>query len=204
MKLMKKVFFLYSLLSLIQPVFSENINPEILIDLKAQEMVAVIVSNQDLYSTDPEAFKDKIKDIFEPLVDFRRVAASVMGKKLYLEASPEQRKLFIEVFKKSLLDTYTDTLAQWGDQTIVTMFSEKQTFERIEDINQSLKTENNSYPITYKVRQSKGEWKIINIIVNGVNLGLTFRSQFRALAEEYKGDINLVIENWSGDAGITY
>tara|TARA_B100000029_G_scaffold508084_2_gene594142 strand:+ start:14312 stop:14917 length:606 start_codon:yes stop_codon:yes gene_type:complete len=201
---MKKVFFLYSLLSLIQPVFSENINPEILIDLKAQEMVAVIVSNQDLYSTDPEAFKDKIKDIFEPLVDFRRVAASVMGKKLYLEASPEQRKLFIEVFKKSLLDTYTDTLAQWGDQTIVTMFSEKQTFERIEDINQSLKTENNSYPITYKVRQSKGEWKIINIIVNGVNLGLTFRSQFRALAEEYKGDINLVIENWSGDAGITY
>lgn len=201
---MKKVFFLYSFLSLIQPVFSENINPEILIDLKAQEMVAVIVSNQDLYSTDPEAFKDKIKDIFEPLVDFRRVAASVMGKKLYLEASPEQRKLFIEVFKKSLLDTYTDTLAQWGDQTIVTMFSEKQTFERIEDINQSLKTENNSYPITYKVRQSKGEWKIINIIVNGVNLGLTFRSQFRALAEEYKGDINLVIENWSGDAGITY
>ena len=123
-------------------------------------------------------------------------------KENYLKSSTEQRSEFIEVFKNSLLDTYASTLAQWGDQKIVTNFSNKTTFEKIEDVNQDLLTESNSYPITYKVRKSGEGWKIINIIVNGVNLGLTFRNQFRALAEEFDGDIDKVILNWTSDANI--
>ena len=202
MKGMKKVFiFAFSLLFLV-PTNSSEINPQTFIDSNAQSMVQVIVNNQDLFESDPDLFKKKIKDIFEPMVDFRRVSASVMGKENYLQSSTEQRSEFIEVFKNSLLDTYASTLAQWGDQKIVTNFTNKTTFEKIEDVNQDLLTESNSYPITYKVRKSGEGWKIINIIVNGVNLGLTFRNQFRALAEEFDGDIDKVILNWTSDANI--
>ena len=202
MKRMKKVFiYVFSLLFLV-PANSNEINPETFIDSKAQSMVQVIVNNPDLFETDPNLFKKKIKDIFEPMVDFRRVSASVMGKENYLKSSTEQKSEFIEVFKNSLLDTYASTLAQWGDQKIVTNFTNKTTFEKIEDVNQDLLTESNSYPITYKVRKSGKGWKIINIIVNGVNLGLTFRNQFRALSEEFNGDIDKVILNWTSDANI--
>ena len=202
MKGMKKVFiYVFSLLFLV-PTNSSEINPQTFIDSNAQSMVQVIVNNQDLFESDPDLFKKKIKDIFEPMVDFRRVSASVMGKENYLKSSTEQRSEFIEVFKSSLLDTYASTLAQWGDQIIVTNFTNKTTFEKIEDVNQDLLTESNSYPITYKVRKSGEGWKIINIIVNGVNLGLTFRNQFRALAEEFDGDIDKVILNWTSDANI--
>ena len=47
-----------------------------------------------------------------------------------------------------------------------------------------------------------GGWLIINIIVNGVNLGLTFRNQFRALATEYDNDIDEIINNWISDASL--
>ena len=199
---MKKVFiYAFSLLFLV-PTNSSEINPQTFIDSNAQSMVQVIVNNQDLFESDPDLFKKKIKDIFEPMVDFRRVSASVMGKEIYLNSSTEQRSEFIEVFKNSLLDTYASTLAQWGDQKIVTNFTNKTTFEKIEDVNQDLLTESNSYPITYKVRKSGEGWKIINIIVNGVNLGLTFRNQFRALAEEFDGDIDKVILNWTSNANI--
>ena len=162
---MKKVFILaFSLLFLV-PANSGEINPETFIDSNAQSMVQVIVNNQDLFKSDPDLFKKKIKDIFEPMVDFRRVSASVMGKKNYLKSSAEQRSEFIEVFKNSLLDTYASTLAQWGDQKIVTNFTNKTKFEKIEDVNQNLLTESNSYPVTYKVRKSGEDWKIINIIV---------------------------------------
>ena len=202
MKGMKKVFiYAFSLLFLV-PTNSSEINPQTFIDSNAQSMVQVIVNNQDLFESDPDLFKKKIKDIFEPMVDFRRVSASVMGKENYLKSSTEQRSEFIEVFKNSLLDTYASTLAQWGDQKIVTNFTNKTTFEKIEDVNQDLLTESNSYPVTYKVRKSGEDWKIINIIVNGVNLGLTFRNQFRALAEEFDGDIDKVILNWTSDANI--
>ena len=202
MKRMKKVFvYAFSLLFLV-PANSSEINPQTFIDSNAQSMVQVIVNNQDLFESDPDLFKKKIKDIFEPMVDFRRVSASVMGKENYLKSSTEQRSEFIEVFKTSLLDTYASTLAQWGDQKIVTNFTNETTFEKIEDVNQDLLTESNSYPITYKVRKSGEGWKIINIIVNGVNLGLTFRNQFRALVEEFDGDIDKVILNWTSDANI--
>jgi len=178
-------------------------NPHEFIDAKAQEMVSVIRNNQQLFAEDPELFKDKINFIFEPMVDFRRVGASVMGKKYYLAASKAQRLQFIESFKTSLLDTYSSTLAQWGDQKIITIFPESSDFKKTEDVRQNLIASSNIYPITYKVRKDKnGDWLIINIIVNGVNLGLTFRNQFQALAKEHNENIDEVIKYWTSDANL--
>ena len=178
-------------------------NPHEFIDAKAQEMVSVIRNNQQLFAEDPELFKDKINFIFEPMVDFRRVGASVMGKKYYLAASKAQRLQFIESFKTSLLDTYSSTLAQWGDQKIITIFPESSDFKKTEDVRQNLIASSNIYPITYKVRKDKnGDWLIINIIVNGVNLGLTFRNQFQALAKEHNENIDEVIKHWTSDANL--
>ena len=178
-------------------------SPHQFIDLQAQEMVSIIINNQELYYEDPELFKNKINTVFEPMVDFRRVGASVMGKKYYLAASASQRLKFIQSFKTSLLDTYSSTLAQWGDQKINTIFPEVSEFKRTEDVQQNLITSSNIYPITYKVRKDKnGNWLIINIIVNGVNLGLTFRNQFQALAQEHNEDIDEIIKHWTSDADL--
>jgi len=197
---MKSILVLTILCAVPIEVTAET-NPNNFIDSRAQAMVSVITNNQNLYASDPEQFKDKINTIFEPMVDFRRVGASVMGKKFYLAATTDQRAKFIAVFKKSLLDTYSSTLAQWGDQTIETIFPDQLSFNKTEDVNQNLVTSNNIYPITYKVRDDgEGNWLIINIIVNGVNLGLTFRNQFQALASENNDNIDQIINNWTSNA----
>ena len=66
-------------------------------------MADVLTNESELFETDRLIYEDKIKEIFEPMIDFRRVAASVMGKKYYLMASQEQRNEFILIFKDSLL-----------------------------------------------------------------------------------------------------
>ena len=199
---LKSLAFLFGILCFPINVDSAS-NPHQFIDSQAQEMVSIIRNNQDLYAKDPELFKDKINVVFEPMVDFRRVGASVMGKKYYLAASASQRLQFIQSFKTSLLDTYSSTLAQWGDQKIVTIFPEESVYKRTEDVQQNLITASNIYPITYKVRKDKnGNWLIINIIVNGVNLGLTFRNQFQALAQEHNENIDEIIKHWTSDANL--
>ena len=199
---MKSILILLGLILLPILTIAQS-NPENFIDDRAQEMVNVIRSNKSLYSSNPEQFKAKINFIFEPMVDFRRVGASVMGKKYYRASTKDQRLRFISAFKTSLLDTYSSTLAQWGDQTIDTHFSQKTVFAKTEDVNQSLVASNSIYPITYKVRDDgKGNWLIINIIVNGVNLGLTFRNQFQALALEHNENIDDIIDNWITDADL--
>ena len=41
----------------------------------------------------------------------------------------------------------------------------------------------------------------MNIIVNGVNLGLTFRNQFQALALKNNDNIEATLNGWVSDAG---
>ena len=203
----KNILVLFFILFLNLSIQSEE-NPYIYIDTNAQKMVEVLTENVDLFETNREEYENKIKIIFEPMIDFRRVSASVMGKKYYLMATPEQRSNFVNIFKDSLLDTYAETLAQWGDSTISTNFPDKLPQDDVMNIEvkQTLDTGTSKYPISYKLRKSSEGWKIVNIIINGVNLGLTFRNQFQALAKSHDENIEVTLENWvsdAGDAGIT-
>ncbi len=198
-----KNYFLFFLLLLSSLDINSEENPYFFIDNNAQKMVIILTSESYLFETDRYHYEQKIKEIFEPMIDFRRVAASVMGKKYYLLATKEQRLEFVNIFKDSLLNTYAETLAQWGDSTITTEFPEKgnNIYENNVEVKQILDTGNNKYPISYKLRKTDNDWKIINIIINGVNLGLTFRNQFQALAISHNEDIEATLTNWVSDAG---
>ena len=198
----KNYFFIFSLIFFSIFIKSEQ-DPYLFIDKNAQKMVEVLIINSDLFESNRSEYEYKIKEIFEPMIDFRRVAASVMGKKYYLLANKDQRSKFSLIFKESLLDTYAETLAQWGDSTITTKFPQSKLGLDIKnvEVKQTLDTGNSKYPISYKLRKNDEEWKIVNIIINGVNLGLTFRNQFQALAISHNDDIDLTIENWVSDAG---
>lgn len=200
-----KNFFTISILISSYYLSSEE-NPYNFIDVNAQKMVIVLKENKSLFIEDREMYEQKIKEIFEPMIDFRRVAATVMGKKYYLASSKEQRSEFVDIFKDSLLDTYAETLAQWENQTITTIFPinmQDQFYElKNIEVQQTLNTGSSKYPISYKLRKNKdNSWSIVNIIVNGVNLGLTFRNQFQALASKNNGDIEATLKGWVSDAG---
>ena len=201
LNILKKNFLVFFLLTASLYILSDE-DPYIFIDENAQKMVRVLTEDSSLFESDRALYENKIKEIFEPMIDFRRVAASVMGKKYYLLATKEERAEFVLIFRDSLLDTYAETLAQWGDSTITTEFPKnKEELSKNVEVKQTLDTGTSKYPISYKLRKSKDGWKIVNIIINGVNLGLTFRNQFQALAVSHNENISDTLRNWVSDAG---
>jgi phospholipid transport system substrate-binding protein len=53
------------------------------------------------------------------------------------------------------------------------------------------------YVLLYQMGRNKsGEWKLRNIIIESVNLGEIYRSQFESSARKYDGDLDNVIDNW--------
>ena len=201
LNILKKNFLVFFLLTSSLYILSDE-DPYIFIDENAQKMVRVLTEDSSLFETDRALYENKIKEIFEPMIDFRRVSASVMGKKYYLLATKEERAEFVLIFRDSLLDTYAETLAQWGDSTITTEFPKnKEELVKNVEVKQILDTGTSKYPISYKLRKSKDGWKIVNIIINGVNLGLTFRNQFQALAVSHNENISDTLRNWVSDAG---
>ncbi len=44
--------------------------------------------------------------------------------------------------------------------------------------------------------RSADDWKMQNVIFNGINLGVTFKTQFEELYRKYDGDLDATIDQW--------
>ena len=160
-------------------------------------IIQILQTKNALFAEDSDLFIQEISDAFSPIVDFKRISRNVMGKH-YKTASDLERERFSEAFRTSLLNTYSKTLIEFKDEKIVVLppkdksKSMSKTKVQIEII-----TSSKSYPGVYSMYlDENNEWKIINIVVNGINLGLTFRSQFYSLMEKNNNDISKVIDKW--------
>ena len=161
------------------------------------DIIQIIQTKNALYIEDPDKFTKEISEAFSPIVDFNRIARNVMGKH-YKKSTNTQRIAFAEAFKASLLDTYSGTLVEFKDEKIVVLPPENTSKSKNKaKVKIEIITSSSIYPGTYSMYLDKeGKWKIINIVVNGINLGKTFRSQFYSLMEKNEENINLVIDQW--------
>jgi len=162
-----------------------------------KEIIEIIQTKDDLFIEDPKKFTQEISDAFSPIVDFKRIARNVMGK-YYKNASEVQRDEFSKAFESSLLDTYSGTLVEFKDEKIVVIPpNSPEKYKDKAKVKIEIITSSQSYPGTYSMYLDKGgKWKIINIVVNGINLGKTFRSQFYSLMKKNEENIDLVIDQW--------
>ena len=162
-----------------------------------EDIVLVLRAKQGIYEENPEEFIKAISLALQPLVDFKRISRNVMGK-YYKDANKQQIEKFNRVFKASLLETYSKTLAEFKDEEILVSSKVKKSPKgNREKVSLQIVTSTKIYPAIYDMYLNKqGQWKLINIVINGVNLGLTFRNQFYSLMEKEGNNVDLVIKKW--------
>lgn len=171
------------------------------VDRNTQELVAKLNSEKGLYEQDPEAFYKSMNEELSDFVDFRRIAARVMGR-YARQSTPEQRDEFVEKFKRSLFDSYAQALVSADDFEIEVKeaFINPQNDSRASVQMEVISASGNRYPVTYSMyKTSEGRWMMENVIVEGVNIGLAFRDRFTQEMEQNRGKIQAVIDGW-GDA----
>ena len=160
-------------------------------------IIEIIQTKNQLFLEDPDLFTKEISNAFAPIVDFERISRNVMGKYSKL-ATDLQQEEFSRAFENSLLDTYASTLVEFKDEKINVIPPKKPS--KISDkarVNIEIVTSSDTYTGRYSMYlDAAGKWKIINIEINGMNLGKIFRNQFYSLMEKNDEDINLVIQKW--------
>ena len=166
------------------------------IDTNGQYFLTVIKEDGSKYEEDPEVFKDRLKAIWEPMVDVRVVSRLILTPKIYSSATDEQKKLFEETTKKLLLDAYVTTLLEFDNYQIETdeeIKVNKKTFE----VSMNFYSDSSSFVTKFVVYKNKNnEFRIVNIIIDGVNLGLIFRNQFQDTYLESNSILDDAIESW--------
>lgn len=164
------------------------------------QLMSRLQDNKDVYHTDPQKFYQLMNDSLGDFVDFPRIAARVMGR-YARQATPDQRHAFLEKFKHSLFDSYAKALVDAKDYQINVkdVMMNPRDDSRAQVNLEVVSGSGNRYPVTYSMyRNDQGKWVLENIIVEGVNIGLAFRDRFEQDMEKQRGNVQAVIDNWSG------
>ncbi|OPX54937.1 phospholipid transport system substrate-binding protein [Oceanospirillum multiglobuliferum] len=172
--------------------------PQQVITRTANDLLGTIEEARTYYDQDPERFYKQVEAILEPAVDMRRFSAGVMAK-YYRTASDDQRARFLLVFQDSLIRTYAKGLLAFSNEEIRVLEPKAPSRDPDRDSvdMEVIAVDGTVYPINYSMRKSKdGHWRINNVTVNGINLGLTFRNQFDSAMQAHDRDFNYVIDNW--------
>ncbi|MCG2581745.1 MAG: ABC transporter substrate-binding protein [Marinobacter sp.] len=170
------------------------------VDENTQRLVEKLNEEKGLYDRDPEAFYISMDQELREFVDFRRIAARVMGR-YARQTSPEQRDEFVEKFKRSLFDSYAQALVSANDFAIEVKGAEinPNSADRASVQMEVLTASGNRYPVTYSMyKNGEGRWMMENIIVEGINIGLAFRDRFAQEMEQNRGEVQAVIDSWDG------
>ncbi len=176
----------------------ENPGPQELVEQTTDRLLAIVREHRG--DTESEAFYSKVTEVLDPVVDFAFIARVVMGDHAD-KASAEQMAAFKSTFKDSLVKTYSRGIEGYVDSRVrVLPLSEELGDRRRVSINQEVRDGSSVYRLSYTMARNRaGEWKLINVVLDGVNLGQSFRSQF-AQAMRQHDDLDKVIANWLADA----
>ncbi|WP_422821908.1 MlaC/ttg2D family ABC transporter substrate-binding protein [Vreelandella arcis] len=202
---MTGVGFFAALLVTLMPLSAsaQSASPEAIIRDNINEFMEQLEGREAYYEDNIDELKQKVDESLEEVADFRYIGASVMGI-YFRNASPEQRSRFVDVFRKTLIDTYARGLVTFDYEDIRVLDDQRPQREedRASVAMEVIGTNGDVYPVNYSLRLSDGEWRVVNVIVNGINLGLTFRNQFDQAMRDNNRDYDAVIEGWSPEVGV--
>ena len=193
--------FVAGLLALAVTQLSAAPSPYESVQASTEQLLEKLVEIQPIYKNDKNKFFQEIDSSLAPFVDFKGFSRGVMAK-YYRRASNQQKARFVEVFRNSLIKTYATALVEFDDpQVIVKQDNKPQKDPRKARVSLKVYGKDGSvYPVEYSLVLMNEQWKLRNLVIDGINIGLQFRSQFTAYMQQYKNDIDKVIDNWSTDA----
>ncbi|MNC31639.1 putative phospholipid-binding protein MlaC precursor [compost metagenome] len=163
------------------------------------ELLGDLKANKEQYKSNPNAFYDALNRILGPVVDADGISRSIMTVKYSRKATPEQMQRFQENFKRSLMQFYGNALLEYNNQGI-TVDPAKADDGKRASVGMKVTGNNGAvYPVQYTLENIGGEWKVRNVIVNGINIGKLFRDQFADAMQRNGNDLDKTIDGWAGE-----
>jgi phospholipid transport system substrate-binding protein len=125
------------------------------------------------------AKKAKIRSITEKMFDYTELSRRTLGQN-WKKFNNEHQKEFIELYKSILEDAYADKLITYTDEKVL-FNKENMLSEKTCEIQTTIVTKKADIPIFYRVIQKDGEWRVYDVVIEGVSLVNNYRTQFREI-----------------------
>jgi len=123
--------------------------------------------------------QQKIESAADKLFDFVELSKRTLGVN-WNKFTPDQRKEFVGLFRNILRDAYIDKLTSYTDEK-VSFIKEVSLSENTVEVQSIAEIKRGNIPINYRVINKGNEWKVYDVVVEGVSLVNNYRNQFREI-----------------------
>lgn len=170
-------------------------DPEAMLQSVADQLIAKLKENQTSLSQNPSLVYSLATEIVVPHASIDEMSKRVLPPQVWNKATPSQRSEFEAEFTTLLVRTYASALAEYKDQTIhfkpIRGGYEGKNNIQVQSVIE--RSDGPSISVNYRLILQGSQWKLYDLIVEGVSLIESFRSQF---ADELShGNMDSVIQN---------
>lgn len=143
------------------------------------QVLARISSQKAELTAHPERIYDLIHELVIPHFDFNGMSKWVLGR-AWADATPEQREQFIAQFQTLLVRTYAKALLEYSDEQIRFLPVDASPGASMVVVKTEVDQPGGAapVPIHYRMHMSDGNWKVVDVAVDGVSLVSTYRGSF--------------------------
>ncbi len=144
-----------------------------------------------------EQRKAEFKDLLQSSFDIKVIGRFTMGR-YWSSTTEEQREEFQKLFETMIIDSYSRRFSDYNGQDFDVASS--RSLGKSDTIVQSFITDTNGQKISvdWRVREKNGNFKVIDIIVEGVSMTTTQRSEFASIIQRGGGDVQVLIDHLKG------
>jgi len=123
---------------------------------------------------------EELQQIAYRRFDFPTIGRLVLARG-WNQLSPDQQKAFLEDFKRHLSLDYGRRIDSYTNQTVTVVGDRAEPNGDATVKTQVNGSGANPVAVDYRLRKIDGEWRVIDIIVEGVSLVSSYRSQFQEI-----------------------
>ena len=148
------------------------------------EKVLAIQPSEPAAMAEPR--RDALRNLIRGSFDLDLTSQLVLGK-FWARATPEQRTTFKDLFAGYLLNTYAHQLDAYRVETLAVTACNR-IGENDYLVQTSIERDSGLANAVWRVRGRGGEYRIIDVLLDGISLTLTHRSEFASVIRRHGFD----------------
>ena len=144
-----------------------------------QEISLLVSKYKDRFETDEEFLRDKMNSSVMPKLDIKLMSKIILGKKIWTEMSESQKDDFVEAFQYRMTSTYMKSITAFDGEKVVFLPYEPGKRDNIAYVKSKYLIPGGDIAVDYRLIKKSEEWKVYDIIFDGISLMKNYRADFR-------------------------
>lgn len=160
-------------------VWADTESPVQVVADTSSRIIQALHEHREELRSNPRKVYELIDQIAVPRFDTEVISREVLGR-YWRQATPDQRRRFMEAFRTYVINSYAKALLRYEDETVKVEPLRPGDRQGDRAVVHSVIQGSSGSPIhvDYRLFERNGQWKVYDVVVDGVSMVISYRDSF--------------------------